>query len=83
MHLVALGWIYVALMMALAEALGPGGSVLGALVTFTLYGALPLGLVLYIGGAGLRRRRARLERVDPGGGGEPAGEPVAPVREEA
>jgi len=34
MHLIALGWMYVVLMMALAEALGPGGSVLGALVTW-------------------------------------------------
>jgi hypothetical protein len=81
MHLIALGWIYVVLMMALAEALGPGGSVLGAAVTFMLYGVLPLAIVLYVGGARLRAR-ARSERVDPGRGGEPAGEAVAPVREE-
>jgi hypothetical protein len=93
MHVVALAWIYVVLMMVLAEALGPGGSVLGALLTALLYGALPLGLVLYVGGARARargrRRAAALERaaasegVDPGGGGQPAGEAVAPVGEEA
>ncbi len=87
MHLIALGWMYVVLMMALAEALGPGGSVLGALVTFVLYGVLPLAIVLYVGGARLRARarraaRAGSESVDPGGGGEAAGEAVAPVREE-
>ena len=51
MHVIALGWGYVVLMMVLAEALGPDGSVLGAIVTALLYGVLPLGIVLYIGGA--------------------------------
>ena len=90
MHVVAIGWGYVVLMMVLAEALGPSGSVLGALVTLLLYGVLPMGIVLYIGGtrARARARRAReaapdLGDVDPGGGGLPAGDAVAPVREEA
>jgi len=88
-HVVAIGWGYVVLMMVLAEALGPSGSVLGALVTLLLYGVLPMGIVLYIGGtrARARARRAReaadLGDVDPGGGGLPAGDAVAPVREEA
>ena len=34
MYLVAIGWIYVALMMALAEAMHPSGGVLGAVITF-------------------------------------------------
>ena len=90
MHVVAIGWGYVVLMMVLAEALGPSGSVLGALVTLLLYGVLPMGIVLYIGGA-RARARARHAReaapalgdVDPGGRGQPAGDAVAPVREEA
>ena len=87
MQIVAIGWAYVVLMMVLAEALGPGGSVLGAIVTLLLYGVLPLGIVLYIGGA-RRRARARhralaaLDDVDPGRGGQAAGAAVAPVREE-
>ena len=89
MHVVAIGWGYVVLMMVLAEALGPSGSVLGALVTLLLYGVLPMGIVLYIGGA---RARARARRalaasgsgdLDPGGGGQAAGDAIAPVREEA
>ena len=85
MLIVAIGWAYVVLMMVLAEALGPGGSVLGAFVTLLLYGVLPLTIVLYIGGT---RRRARARRaassgdVDPGRGGEAPGDAIAPVREE-
>ena len=56
MLIVLIGWGYVVLMMALAEASGPGGSVLGAIVTLLLYGALPMGVIWYIGGA---RGRAR------------------------
>jgi len=89
-HVVAIGWGYVVLMMVLAEALGPSGSVLGALVTLLLYGVLPMGIVLYIGGTRARARARRaleaaphLGDVDPGSGGQPAGDAVAPVREEA
>ena len=83
MLILTIGWAYVVLMMVLAEALGPGGSVLGALVTGLLYGVLPLGILLYIGGARARSRaRGRSGDVDPGRGGEPSGEAVAPVREE-
>ena len=48
MYLIAIGWIYVVLLMSVAEATSSTGSVLGALITFVLYGALPLSLVLYI-----------------------------------
>jgi hypothetical protein len=61
MYLVAIAWIYVVLMMALAEATSSQGSVLGAIITFVLYGILPLGIVLYIMGAP-RRRQAVLAR---------------------
>ena len=87
MLIVVVGWAYVVVMMALAEATGAHGSLLGAFVTLMLYGVLPLSLVLYIGGARLRwRARKRAAEtsadVDPGSRGEPAGDAVAPVREE-
>ena len=59
MHIVAIGWIFVVLLMSLAEALSSQGSVLGAVVTFALYGMLPLSIVLYLMGAPLRRRARR------------------------
>jgi hypothetical protein len=59
MYLIAIGWLYVALMMSVAEALHPTGTVLGGIVTFVGYGLLPTALVLYIGGTPGRRRRRR------------------------
>jgi len=61
MYLVLIAWFYVALMMAVAEATSPVGSVLGAVVTFLLYGALPMVVVGYIMGTPARKR-ARLKR---------------------
>ena len=48
MYLVAIAWIYVVLMMAVAEATNSNGTVLGAFFTFLLYGVLPLSLVIYL-----------------------------------
>jgi len=59
MLIVAAAWIYVVLMMALAEAFSSTGSVLGAVFTFLLYGVLPLAIVLYIMATPARRRARR------------------------
>lgn len=59
MYLVAIAWMYVVLMMAVAEALSSQGTVLGAVFTFLLYGLLPLTIVLYILGTPGRRRARR------------------------
>ena len=56
MWIVAIAWMYVTLMMALAEATSPQGTVLGAVFTFLLYGLGPLALVLYLLGAPARRK---------------------------
>ncbi len=59
MYLVAIAWIYVVLMMAIAEATAANGTVLGAFFTFFLYGVMPLSILIYI----MRtpaRKRARL-----------------------
>lgn len=59
MLIVAVAWIFVVLLMSLAEAISSQGSVLGALVTFVLYGVLPLAIVLYLMGTPMRRRALR------------------------
>lgn len=92
MSIVVIGWLYVALMMAVAEATSSTGSVLGAIVTFLLYGVGPVGLVIYLMLEPARRRRRRAARLAarqavavgskaPDAGGEAPADAVAPVRE--
>lgn len=59
MYIIPLAWLYVVVMMSAAEAMSPQGSVLGALITFALYGALPIALMLYFMRAPARRRALR------------------------
>ncbi len=83
MYLVAIAWLYVVLMMAVAEALSSQGTLLGAFFTLLLYGLLPLGLVLYIMGTPLRRRarmvQAPAQAPELGPAAEPDGA-AAPAR---
>jgi len=57
MYLVVMAWLYVVVLMAVAEATSTTGSVLGALITLVLYGLLPLSIVVYILGTPGRRRK--------------------------
>nr|ALV86475.1 hypothetical protein [uncultured bacterium 19] len=91
LYLVAIGWMYVVLMMSVAEALAPSGSVLGALITLVFYGILPLALVLYLMATPARRKALRAREqaqisgasgAKPDGGSHPAGDAVATKREE-
>jgi len=61
MYIVAIAWIYVALMMSVAEATNTNGTVLGGIVTFILYGILPTAIIIYIMDAP-RRKRVKLAR---------------------
>ena len=63
MYLVLIAWLYVAVMMAVAEATSQVGSLLGALITFLLYGALPITLVAYIMGTPARMRRRKAQEA--------------------
>ncbi|WBY04070.1 hypothetical protein PE066_20315 [Ramlibacter tataouinensis] len=85
MYLVVIGWLYVALMMAVAEATNTTGTVLGAIITFLLYGVLPVALVVYLMATPARKRairarekaeaeqaaRARQAAPPAGGSGQP------------
>lgn len=59
MYLIVIAWTYVTLMMAVAEATSPQGTVLGALITFALYGMLPMGILVYILGTPARKRKIK------------------------
>jgi len=59
MHIVAVAWMFVVLLMTLAEATSTQGTLLGAFFTLLLYGLLPLAIVLYLMGTPSRRRARR------------------------
>lgn len=96
MYLIAIAWIYVVLMMALAEALSTQGTVLGAVVTFVLYGVMPLSILMYIMGTPARKRALKAaEQAEavkaaaqaagstaPDSGNHAAGAVIAPERKE-
>ncbi|MFZ4286021.1 hypothetical protein [Variovorax sp. HJSM1_2] len=63
MYLVVIAWTYVALMMGIAEATNTTGTVLGGILTFVLYGAAPVALVVYLWGAPLRRRAIKAQEA--------------------
>src|SRR5258708_38101708 len=56
-YIVAIGWLYVVIMMALTEPRFMSGA-----VTILCYGILPLGLLLRIQSASQRRRRTTVSR---------------------
>jgi len=56
MYLIVIAWFYVTLLMALVEAFSTQGTVLGAIITFLLYGVVPISLVIYLFGTPLRRK---------------------------
>ena len=91
MYIIAIGWLYVSLMMAAAEATSSNGSLLGAMFTLIGYGLIPVSLLIYFMQRATRRGKAsrapRESSTPPDASGHAAGaaEPggVAPVREEA
>ena len=97
MILIAFAWMYVVLMVAVVEATGSDGTLLGAIVTFMLYGVLPLGIVLYLMLSPARRSVRRAAEaalpdaapesttgpgLDPDQRGHAAGDTVAAERKE-
>jgi len=98
MYIVPIAWLYVALMMALAEATASNGTVVGAIITFLFYGVLPISLVVYVMGTPARKRAikareqaelaaaqaaAAASTVAPDGHSQAATDPITAVRKEA
>ena len=52
MYIVAIAWGYVVLMMAITEE-----SIVAAVLTFALYGILPLTIILYVMGSSQRKKK--------------------------
>jgi hypothetical protein len=64
MYLIVIAWIYVVLMMSVAEATNSSGTVLGALITFVLYGVVPAALVAYLMGTPARNRAIKKRNAE-------------------
>jgi len=56
MYIIAIGWLWVVLMMAITEA-----NLVAAALTFTFYGLLPCALLLWLLGTPARRRRRAID----------------------
>ncbi len=56
MYLIVIAWIYVVLMMAVAEATNTTGTVMGGVITFFMYGVGPAGLLVYLMGTPARNK---------------------------
>ncbi|WP_397411622.1 hypothetical protein [Polaromonas sp.] len=67
MYLIVIAWIYVVLMMSVAEATHSTGTLLGALVTFVLYGVGPVALVVYLMRAPARRKAIKAREAAEAG----------------
>ena len=67
MYIVAIGWLYVALMMAITET-----SVVAGVATFLLYGLAPVSIVVYIMGTPGRRRRRKAREAQEASEAAPA-----------
>jgi hypothetical protein len=52
MYIVAIGWIYVTLLVAVNE-----GSLIAGIISFTFYGLLPCSVLIWLSGSKVRRQR--------------------------
>ncbi|MEI8031334.1 MAG: hypothetical protein WCH35_16285 [Comamonadaceae bacterium] len=98
MYIVPIAWLYVALMMAVAEATNTNGTLLGAVMTFIFYGLAPVALVVYLIRAPGRRRAIKSREAaelaalaelpasapssEPDAGRHAATDVIAPMRKE-
>ena len=91
MYIVPIAWMFVVLLMTVAEATSTQGTVLGAFFTFVLYGLVPLAIVMYLMGTPSRWRARKqaesadrptdLARSDGDGSSHAPGAGVTPERE--
>ena len=58
--IIVIAWLFVVLMAAVAEAVAPNGTVLGAIFTFVGWGVFPLSIVVYLLSTPMRRKARAL-----------------------
>lgn len=58
MYIIAIGWLYVTLLVAANET-----SIIAGIISFLFYGLLPCGLLVWIGGTKMRRQRRRHQEL--------------------
>ena len=58
MYIVAIAWIYVVFMMAITET-----SVVAGIMTFLLYGVVPVTIIVYVMGSGRRKRKRHAQEM--------------------
>lgn len=56
--IIVIGWLYVTVLVAANEA-----SIIGGIVSFLFYGALPCGLLIYFSGSKIRRQRQQYREM--------------------
>ncbi len=58
MYIIAIAWIYVVFMMSITET-----SAIAGIMTFLLYGVLPVSIIVYVMGTGQRKRKRRAQEM--------------------
>ncbi|MGO4413351.1 hypothetical protein SAMN05216321_102189 [Cupriavidus sp. OV038] len=71
MYIVAIGWIYVALMMSITET-----NLVAGVATFLCYGVAPVSIIIYIMGTPGRRRRRQAREAAEQAAGQAGPKPV-------
>jgi biotin transporter BioY len=72
MYIIAIGWLYVAILAAATES-----SLVGGVVTFLFWGLLPCALLMWLGGSRARRQRRRQSLADQRAGDDDRRHPEA------
>lgn len=72
MYIVAIGWIYVVLMMSITEE-----SAVAGIMTFLFYGVLPVSIILYLSGSRRRKRNREAAAAGSGQSSDPSSDPTS------
>lgn len=72
MYIIAIGWLYVTLLMAFTEV-----NLVAAVLTFVFYGVLPVSILMWLLGSPMRRRKRAAQEMAEQKAAEQAAAPTA------